>query len=280
MVVLIDTITDIADQFDAIVFDQWGVLHDGQAPYPSALQALSRLKAYALKLGVLSNSGKRAALNANRIKTKGFDITQFDTIMTSGEALWNKFATGQGHATCVFPIEGHPGDAANWSLGLKLTITEMIDQADGILLMGLPDGTREEGYDTVLAAGLGRAMPLYCSNPDLTSPRGGAYVMSPGVLARRYAEMGGTVHLFGKPHPEIFAAMQGALQCAPDKILMVGDSLHHDIQGAQHAGWSTLLVRGGIHAPDIDETRIEDDIHRLAAAAQIEPPTFSLPDLR
>lgn len=275
---LLGSIHEIADQFDAIVLDQWGVLHDGSAPYPSALTAINGLAARTL--AVLSNSGKRAAPNAARIAAMGFDAACFDVVMTSGEALWQQFASGAGPAT-IYPIEGRSGDAADWAQGLPVEVVADIARAEAIVLMGLPDGCAPDSYDTALQAGLDRDVPLYCSNPDLTSPRGhGAYVMSPGVLAQRYASRGGTTHLFGKPHLPIFTAIQDALGCAPEKVLMVGDSLHHDIAGAQTAGWASLLIRGGIHAPDIAQDTLAADIARLSATAQIAPPTFSLPDLR
>ena len=278
MVQLIDSISVVADQFDAIVLDQWGVLHDGSAPYPSALEALAFLRDR--KLGVLSNSGKRATPNAARIASMGFDITCFDTIMTSGEALWLLFAHQPGAPRTVFPIQGKEGDAAAWAQGLTLSIVDDIAQAEAILLMGLPDGSAPDSYDAVLASALDRGLPIYCSNPDLTSPRGGgAYVMSPGALAVRYRDMGGAVHLFGKPHLPIFSAMQAALGCAPDRILMVGDSLHHDIHGANDAGWASLLIRAGVHAPYIGPD-MAHDITALAAEAGTAPPTYSLSDLR
>lgn len=278
MVELINSIHAIADRFDAIVLDQWGVLHDGSAPYPSAQMTVKCLSG--TTLGVLSNSGKRAAPNVTRIAEMGFDTYQFHTIMTSGEALWQKFASGADTVKSIYPIEGRSGDAAQWANGLSLTLTEDIATADALLLMGLPDGTAPDAYDDILKAARDRDLPLYCSNPDLKSPRrGGTYVMSPGALALRYGDQGGKVHLFGKPHLPIFEAMQTALGCAPNKILMVGDSLHHDIKGAQSAGWASLLIEAGVHAPDIGTDRVAD-IKKLAARAQIAPPTFSLPDLR
>ena len=48
---LLDSIGQIADQFDAIVLDQWGVLHDGSAPYPAALDALKVLQHCTAKIG-------------------------------------------------------------------------------------------------------------------------------------------------------------------------------------------------------------------------------------
>ena len=64
---LLDSISQIADQFDAIVLDQWGVLHDGTTPYDGAIDALQRLVSQGSRLAVLSNSGKRSDLNAQRI---------------------------------------------------------------------------------------------------------------------------------------------------------------------------------------------------------------------
>ncbi len=281
MTQLIDSVSSIADQFDAIVLDQWGVLHDGSAPYPSAIMALQQLHQSGVKIGVLSNSGKRSAPNAARIAAMGFDASKFDAVMTSGEALWQTFAADAQTVHSVYPIEGKSGDAESWANGLNVALTETPTTADAILLMGLPDGSEADAYDETLQASLDRSLPLYCSNPDFTSPRGGGtYVMSPGALAQRYADMGGSVHLYGKPHRPIFDAMVAALDCAPDKILMVGDSLHHDIHGAQNAGWKSLLIRVGVHAPDIQDETIPQDLARLAKAAAVAPPDYSLPDLR
>ncbi|MBT6532290.1 MAG: TIGR01459 family HAD-type hydrolase, partial [Marinovum sp.] len=41
----IDTLAEIAANYDAIVLDQWGVLHDGSAPYDQAVNALNGLHA-------------------------------------------------------------------------------------------------------------------------------------------------------------------------------------------------------------------------------------------
>jgi ribonucleotide monophosphatase NagD (HAD superfamily) len=60
-------LAEIADRYDAIVLDQWGVLHDGTRPYPGAVMALEQMKAGRARLAVLSNSGKRAAPNLTRI---------------------------------------------------------------------------------------------------------------------------------------------------------------------------------------------------------------------
>jgi ribonucleotide monophosphatase NagD (HAD superfamily) len=201
--------------------------------------------------------------------------------MTSGEALWRVFATGATAAKSLCVIEGKAGDADHWAQELPVEIMHDLTAADAILLMGLPDGTAPDAYDAPFETARAANLPLYCSNPDFKSPRGGGtYVMSPGALADRYAQMGGTVHLFGKPHLPVFTAIQQALDCPPDRILMVGDSMHHDIAGAQTAGWASLLIRGGVHAPEISEADAATDIAMLARGHTMPAPDFSLPDLR
>lgn len=251
----IQSIANIAHQFDAIVLDQWGVLHDGSAPYETAPACLSDLHSVGTRLAVLSNSGKRAVPNASRIASMGFAEEIFEIVMTSGEALFLDFQISPKCPRKILPIERSEGDALDWAQGLDIMLSHDIEDAETILLMGLPDGMGAEAFDDVLQTALSRKLPLYCSNPDLTSPRaGGALVVSPGALAKTYEDAGGTVHLYGKPHLPIFRALEAKLNCAPDRLLMVGDSLHHDIQGGANAGWKTLLIEGGIHEADLDGT--------------------------
>ena len=73
----------------------------------------------------------------------------------------------------------------------------------------------------------------------------------PGTLARHYAACGGQVVLMGKPAPIIYAAALAMLQLPAEQVIAVGDSLEHDIGGAQAAGIDSVFVLGGIHAADV-----------------------------
>ena len=61
---------------------------------------------------------------------------------------------------------------------------------------------------------------------------------------------------------------------------MVGDSLEHDIAGAQNVGFATAFVRGGIHAENFkfarNEFEVEELILQLATQAGVDPPDYSL----
>lgn len=282
MVRHLDTLAEVAGAFDAIVLDQWGVLHDGTAPYPGVAACLARIAAAGVPLAVLSNSGKRAAPNAARIAAMGLGHVGFRVVMTSGEALWQDMAAGRVTARALHPIEGAPGDAADWAAGLDVTLTDDPAGADAILLMGLPDGGDTDRPLAALAVARQRGVPVLCTNPDRAAPRAnGTTVTSPGALAHAHADAGGRVRFYGKPHLPVFRAVEAALGLRPDRLLMVGDSLEHDIAGAQAAGWRTAFVMGGLHAAAFAPPASPDAVlARLAAATSAPLPDFTLPELR
>lgn len=266
---VIESLAEVATVFEAIVLDQFGVLHDGTHPYPRAIAATKALRETSTALAILSNSGKRARVNADRIAAMGFDLALFETVMTSGEALWRDIAGGTVSTKTVYPIERDPGDAALWAQGLDITLTHDVSEAEAVLLMGLPDHADRATLDRCLALARAQGKPVFCTNPDRASPRAdGSTVLSPGALAHEYLAEGGTVRFYGKPHGPVFKAVESALRCTPEKVLMVGDSLEHDIAGAKAAGWATAFVLNGLHAAAFAGS--DDHVTDLAHLARAE----------
>ena len=76
--------------------------------------------------------------------------------------------------------------------------------------------------------------------------------------------MGGVVHWHGKPQKEIYT-MCKELVGGWDNAVAVGDSLEHDIAGANSAGIDSLLITSGIHAKAIsDEKSIDNLCHEYS----------------
>ena len=86
----IQALNEIVDRFDVFLLDQFGVLHNGRIAYPDAVAAAHFLKQHHKSLVVISNSGKRAADNAARLQTLGFDTSLFERVVTSGEVAWQQ----------------------------------------------------------------------------------------------------------------------------------------------------------------------------------------------
>jgi len=276
---ILKNISAVAPNYDAIVLDQWGVLHDGSTAYAGVVDCLVDLAHSGICLAVLSNSGKRSAPNAARIADIGFATSLFKAVMTSGEALWRDFANGTIVEHRFFPIERSVGDAANWAMGLDIGLEDNVANAQAILLMGLPDGHSTAQWQEILDQAFAARLPIYCSNPDLISPRaGGQLVTSPGALAHAYHKRGGKVVLYGKPHRPIFDGLKAALNA--ERLLMVGDSIEHDIAGGHTAGWDTVLVQGGLYAADFNHDPHDVTLTRLLAEKGCEPPTFSIEQLK
>ena len=279
---------DAADAFDVAVLDQWGVLHDGTTAYPQAAQAMLALHAAGKHIIVLSNSGKRSDLNRDRIAKRGLPIETVTKVVTSGEALWEDLTEQQLEIAGVkpqvlYPICDYHNDAIDWA-GKKTPIEISLDlneTVDAILLMGLTDGTAPDAYDDIFDEAIEMQMPLICSNPDKTSVRDSALVISPGALADRYAAMGGEVVWYGKPYANVYRAVIRAFaKLPPNRFLMVGDSLEHDIGGAQRVGFQSAWIRGGIHAHQFAESTNQEQIQEiseeLVEQASVNPPEYSL----
>jgi len=270
----ISILAEIADAYDVLVFDQWGVLHNGAVAYPGALACITRLQGRVL--AVLSNSGKRGAPNAQRIAAMGFEPESFRRVMTSGEALWRDIERGRVPQRRFFPIERQPGDAAAWAAGLDISLCELED-AEAVLLMGLPDASTLDEWEPVLSSALALGLPVHCSNPDRKSPRAGGEVISPGAIAFHYVDMGGEVSFYGKPHGPVFEALEAALPGR--RYLMVGDSLEHDIAGASGAGWDSVFVTGGLYRERFAAQDVAETLASLAAEISTPLPTYVIGEL-
>jgi HAD superfamily hydrolase (TIGR01458 family) len=57
--------------------------------------------------------------------------------------------------------------------------------------------------------------------------------------------------VLGKPSPDFFATGVTELGLDAGRVAMVGDDLHNDVLGAQHAGLQGILVRTGKFRPEV-----------------------------
>ena len=59
--------------------------------------------------------------------------------------------------------------------------------------------------------------------------------------------MGGNVIIKGKPDVSIYAETTNKINLEKERTLAIGDSLFHDIQGANNFEIDSILVKSGIH---------------------------------
>lgn len=262
----------LADRYDGFVLDQWGVLHDGLRPYPGVIQVLETLRSRGKPVVLLSNSGRRAALSRDRLRQIGFDPSLFTGVVTSGETAWQGFRERNaapfdrlGHRCVLLTREGDLTVAQ----GVDLELVDAPEEAEFLFLSGVePPPMTAEDYEPILERCLACRLPMLCTNPDLVAVTGEALTLAPGTLGQRYESAGGTVYYIGKPHPPVYGACRALLRhIRPEQILAVGDSLAHDVRGANAAGFAAAFVTEGIHReafpPDLEEPARAAALERL-----------------
>jgi HAD superfamily hydrolase (TIGR01459 family) len=265
---------ELAARYDGFILDLWGVIHDGIAPLPGALDCLRCLNDSGKRTALLSNAPRRAGDVVRRITRIGVPEGSYHHVMSSGEEAWqylhrrdDPFYAALGRR-CL-----HIGSDRDLEIrdGLDLDFVERADAADFVLNTG-PAGWDDtiEDYAPLLRRCLDRRLPMVCANPDLVVMHGDKLALCAGALAEWYEAEGGRVRWHGKPHRSVFDAcikLLGIERRA--RILAVGDSLRTDVAGAEAAGLDSLLIAGGIHAEEFGLDPGGDgcpDLSRIKAA--------------
>lgn len=248
---MISGLSDIINDFDTFILDQWGVLHNGGDAFPNAVATLEYLQQHNKKVVILSNSGNTHNFSYQRLTDSGISRDLYIDVLTSGDHMRHNFKQGK------FDHLGPNALVFGWGEGINGTVLEdcgltsvAIEDASFIMCYGVERGTVAD-YQTDLDIAFSRGLEMVVSNPDLVAMRpDGGLNLCPGSIAMAYADMGGTVHWHGKPQAEVYA-MCHTLLGGWDNAIAVGDSLEHDIRGANTAGIASLFLTTGIHADDL-----------------------------
>lgn len=241
-------IRDIAAQYDDFLVDLWGVIHDGKRPYDGVLDALERLSALGGKrvLFVTNTSRAAGAVIETLVDVMGIERSWFHDVVSSGDVTRDALRSETGR--CF-----HYGDASfvPWLFELPFTFVDDVASAELVVASGAPRDA--EGLDaarTLLARAARRGVRLVCTNPDEVIPNAAGDTLGPGAVARVYAELGGHVVLYGKPHAPIYEEARRRLGAGPSRRLVaVGDLVETDIRGARGAGIPSVLVTRGRTMP-------------------------------
>ncbi|MEO9517094.1 MAG: HAD family hydrolase [Paracoccaceae bacterium] len=235
-------LAEIAPHVDAFVLDAFGVLNVGGTPIPGAVDRIAELRAMGKKLIVLTNAASDDhGFAIKKFEGLGFDFSG-DEIITSRDVCVRHIHTnlpdGRWGAICkeADTLEDIGLDIVAWT-------ADQQPEVDGILMLS------SERIDDRLMRGLEDALrakprPLICANPDLVAPRETGLSCEPGFFTHALADSTGVnPAFFGKPFGNAYVAATDRLGAvSPDRIAMVGDTLHTDVLGGAAAGMKTVLI--------------------------------------
>ena len=261
---LLTSLDDIAADYDAILCDVWGVVHDGTQIFKPATAALARFKAARGPVILVSN----APVPGHRVRTPisrlGGTDDFYDGIVTSGDVTRAELsARAPGPAYRIGPKHD---DALFEGLGLEFA---SLDKAAFIACSAMnDDDDTPESYRAILSAAAARKLEFVSANPDMVVKVGDKLYYCAGALAQLYQELGGgAIIQAGKPYPPIYqAAMRKVEELAgpvtPKRVLTIGDSVATDVRGANNQGFDNLFVAHGIHGHEFDVDGLLD-VHAI-----------------
>ena len=251
---ILENLASIANDYDAVLCDVWGVIHNGRRVFPEAAAALQRFRASGKHVVLITNAPKPRDPIPGQLDRIGFPRDGWDRIVTSGDAI--RMELSKRSPGPMYKI-GPPTDAALWD-GLGLALSPL-SEAKFIGISGLNDDAREspEDYADTLRAAKARELEMLCANPDIVVRVGEHLVWCAGAIARDYAALGGAVVMAGKPHPPIYAlALQelAGVSCRSidrRRILCIGDGVGTDVAGAAREGLDCLFIASGMHGESL-----------------------------
>ena len=265
MINKIESILDIINNYEVFLFDQWGVVHDGENIFPEAENIFKILQEKQKKIFIISNSGKRSSDNVHRMEKLGANFILKSPIITSGDVCYDLLINNkepfQNIGNKYFVI------ATDYPL-LKNTNfekTKELNKSDFLLLSTTTGFTNYDSLKKIFEKAIKLNLPLVCSNPDILGISGQIIHPSTGDLAIQYKKLGGKTHIIGKPGMEIFNFAYNKTSFPKEKVLMIGDSLFNDIYGANQFKIDSLFITSGIHKEFFlsikDPLEIIDNIH-------------------
>ena len=271
MIKSISGLASIIADYDGLLVDMWGVMHNGGKIFPAALNAVKRCRLLNKRLVFVSNVPRPYFSVVPHYNSIGLDDKYYDGIITAGDIV--RIMLQKRYQQKFFHI-GPPRDTALYD-DLPMERTFNIFEADFILCTGANDDLNFHfaDYHDLFSEAIASSLVMICANPDKIVQAGGQMVVCAGTLAEYYENLGGVVEYYGKPYPDIYKKALAALNC--EKVLAICDGLATDIKGANSQHLPCLLVNNGIHEQDWGNppilSKVESDltVHKLTITAFI-----------
>ncbi len=290
MTQIIEHLSDISNGYDALLVDLWGCVHNGVVAFPEAVAALQAYRSQGGTVVLLTNAPRSRHEVVPQLKKFQVPDDSWDTITTSGDSARSAMFRGMVGQKLWFI--GQPFDEPFFDplriVENPVEITRVPrEEAEGILCTGPfdPMADPEDMRGPFLDA-KARGLEMICANPDIVVDRGERREWCAGALAKLYADMGGTVHYFGKPHPPIYDLAYRRLaelgkSIDKSKLLAIGDGALTDIPGAMGEEIDSLFISGGLAAAET-ETTYQPDAALLKTYLEKEniSPTYTIGFLR
>lgn len=260
----------LAASYQLVLFDLDGVVYLGTSAVPEAATSITATVDGGTAVGyVTNNASRRAHEVADLLRSLGVPARD-EEVVTSGAAAAKMLAGELAKDAPVLVVGASSLRDEMREAGLR-PVDGVADQPVAVVQgYGSTVGWAElaEGCLAIRAGARWVA-----TNTDATMPSGRGPVPGNGsMVAALSTALGGQRPdvVIGKPEPALFQVAAGDLDRA--RVLVVGDRLDTDIEGAVRAGMDSMLVLTGVStaadvlraAPHERPTHISEDLRGLS----------------
>jgi len=259
---------NIVDQYKIIFFDAFGVLKNYNGLVPGIGKTFDYLASQNKEYYVVTNDASRSpqelaetyhkmglkAITQDRIVSSGMLAKEYLDLKVNNGIVAYLGTNSSAHYIDSSGLHTLPVSAINYT---------NIDQVNALVLLDDEGFNWFDDLNKTINLLRKRTIPAIVANTDNTYPLsgnnevaiaiGGIASMIESILGKRFIR-------FGKPDSQLFMfaydLIRARMEITKRDILMVGDTLHTDIIGANKFGLDTVLVLTGNTLPDDAEMRI------------------------
>ncbi|WP_428775967.1 TIGR01458 family HAD-type hydrolase [Vibrio sp.] len=224
--------------YQALFFDISGVLYDGEQVIPGAVEAVARAKASGLAIRFVTNTSRKTCDQIHQDLTgMGFEIEP-GQIFTAPAAVKSLLVQRQWRPYCLV------------HRNIQSEFAELDQSQPNAVFIA----DAEEGFSY---QALNRAFQLCQAGAPLIGVGLNRYFKQdeqlqldagPFIRAIEYAAATEAI-IVGKPSAEFFSQVVASTSADAGEVLMVGDDVFGDVEGALNAGLQACLVQTGKYQP-------------------------------
>lgn len=261
-----DTVdTELIAGYDLVIFDLDGVLYAGDQPIGGAAPAVAKLHERGLPTVYATNNASRSAPDVAALLTKVGVPAQPAEVLTSAGATAALLAQRYPKGTPVMVVGAAALVNELTAVGLTAVPATTPAQSAAMLACAAGDGRGDDAVPVAVVQGYGQDVGWTALAAAAVLLRGGAAWFATNAdrtLPSPYGPLPGNGSLVGmlaialdrqpdvvvgKPDPGLFR--QAVQATGASRPLVVGDRLDTDIEGANAAGYDSLLVLTGVCQP-------------------------------
>jgi len=259
---------NIVDQYKIIFFDAFGVLKNYNGLVPGIEKTFDYLASQNKEYYIVTNDASRSpqelaetyhkmglkAITQDRIVSSGMLAKEYLDLKVNNGIVAYLGTNSSAHYIDSSGLHTLPVSAINYT---------NIDQVNALVLLDDEGFNWFDDLNKTINLLRKRTIPAIVANTDNTYPLSGnneVAIAIGGIASMIESIVGKRFIRFGKPDSQLFMFAYDLIRARMDitkrDILMVGDTLHTDIIGANKFGLDTVLVLTGNTLPDDAEMRI------------------------